>query len=166
MGNLSILISCWFWADFGIYILHIVFCLLSSYLAKTNVPRQARWSQISVPLLLFLSVFWTHHLLFAPLCLSFFCYRLVFLSLNNWLCVTKILLLKSCYSCLTRVFNVFSTSWKQVVDGRPLLRFHDVVPVGREQHALKPLVLVVVSVRVFRTFACGRAFGIIVLSTF
>ena len=60
----------------------------------------------------------------------------------------------------------FSTSWKQVVDGRPLLRFHDVVPVGCEQHALKPLVLVVVSVRVFRIFACGRAFGIIILSSF
>ena len=46
-------------------------------------------------------------------------------------------------------FYAISTSWEAAVSGRLLLRFHDVVSVGHEQHALQPLVLAGVSVRAF-----------------
>ena len=42
-------------------------------------------------------------------------------------------------------------------NGRLLLRLHDVVSVGCEQHAQQPLAMAVVGVNVFRTFARTRA---------
>ena len=51
---------------------------------------------------------------------------------------------------------------KQVVNGRLLLCFHDVVSVGCEQQALQPLALVVVSARAFRAVNYERVCGIIV----
>ena len=38
-----------------------------------------------------------------------------------------------------KLFHTFSTSRKPLVDGLLRLRFHDVVLVGREQHAPQPL---------------------------
>ena len=58
-------------------------------------------------------------------------------------------------------FNVFSTSRKRAVNGRLFLRFHDVVSVGREQHALQTVALAVVSVRVFCAVAHARVCGTI-----
>ena len=43
------------------------------------------------------------------------------------------------------------------------LHFHDVVSVGREQLALQPLALAVVSIRAFCTFIPTRVYGTIVL---
>jgi len=45
------------------------------------------------------------------------------------------------------------TSRKQLAKGQLLLRFHAVVAVVREQHALQPLALVVASVCIFRAVA-------------
>ena len=47
-----------------------------------------------------------------------------------------------------------------------ILRLHDAVPVGREQHALQPLALAVVGVRAFRAVAHARVCGVSVLSIF
>ena len=44
-----------------------------------------------------------------------------------------------------------------------ILRLHDAVPVGREQHALQPLALAVVGVRAFRAVAHARVYGVPVL---
>ena len=52
-----------------------------------------------------------------------------------------------------KLFNAVSTSRKQLVDGRLLLRLHHVVAVVRELHALQSLVLAVASVFVFRAVA-------------
>ena len=48
-----------------------------------------------------------------------------------------------------------------LLNPRCLLRFHNAVSVGREQHALQTLALVVVSVRVFRAVAHACAYGTI-----
>ena len=48
-----------------------------------------------------------------------------------------------------KLFNVVSTGRKPLVDGLLRLRFHDVVAVVREQHALQPLVQAVASLHVF-----------------
>ena len=53
-------------------------------------------------------------------------------------------------------------SWKQAVDGRLLLRFHDAVSACRKQHALQPLALTTVSVDVFHAVGRFRVHGIIV----
>ncbi len=58
-----------------------------------------------------------------------------------------------------KLFNAVFTSRKPLVNGPLLLRFHDVVSVGREQHGLQALALMVVSVRVFRTIAYARVYG-------
>ena len=52
-----------------------------------------------------------------------------------------------------KIFNAVSTSRKQLVDGRLLLRLHDVVAVVRELHALQSLALAATSVCVFRAVA-------------
>ena len=52
-----------------------------------------------------------------------------------------------------KLFNAVSTSRKQLVDGRLLLRLHHAVFVVREQHALQPLALPAASVCVFRAVA-------------
>ena len=52
-----------------------------------------------------------------------------------------------------KLFNAVSTSRKQLVDGRLLLRLHHAVFVVREQHALQPLALAAASVCVFRAVA-------------
>ena len=52
-----------------------------------------------------------------------------------------------------KLFNVVFTSRKPFVNGRLLLRFHDIVPIAREQHALQPLDLAVASLHVFRAIA-------------
>ena len=44
-----------------------------------------------------------------------------------------------------------------------ILRLHDAVPVGREQHALQPFALAVVGVRAFRAVAHARVYGVPVL---
>ena len=56
-----------------------------------------------------------------------------------------------------KLFNAVFTSRKPLVDGLLRLRFHDVVAVVREQHALQPLALAAASVCVFRAVAhsCG-----------
>ena len=51
------------------------------------------------------------------------------------------------------LFNTVSTSRKPLVDGRLLLRLHDVVAVVRELHALQSLALAAASVCVFRAVA-------------
>ena len=51
---------------------------------------------------------------------------------------------------------------KQVVNGRLLLCFHDVVSVGCEQQALQPLSPAVVSARAFRAVNHAHVCGIIV----
>ena len=52
-----------------------------------------------------------------------------------------------------KLFNAVSTSRKPLVDGRLLLRLHDVVAVVRELHALQSLALAAASVCVFRAVA-------------
>ena len=52
-----------------------------------------------------------------------------------------------------KLFNAVSTSRKQLVDGRLLLRLHHVVAVVRELHALQSLALAAASVCVFRAVA-------------
>ena len=52
-----------------------------------------------------------------------------------------------------KIFNAVSTSRKPLVDGRLLLRLHDVVAVVRELHALQSLALAATSVCVFRAVA-------------
>ena len=52
-----------------------------------------------------------------------------------------------------KIFNAVFTSRKQLVDGRLLLRLHDVVAVVRELHALQSLALAATSVCVFRAVA-------------
>jgi len=52
-----------------------------------------------------------------------------------------------------KAFQRCSTSCKLPIEGRLIPRFHDTVSVGREQHALQPLALAVVSVRGFRAVA-------------
>ena len=52
-----------------------------------------------------------------------------------------------------KLFNAVFTSRKLLVDGRLLLRLHDVVAVVSEQHALQPLALAAASVCVFRAVA-------------
>ena len=49
---------------------------------------------------------------------------------------------------------------KRLVDSRLLLLFHDVVLVGREQHAPQPFVLAVVNVRPFGVVAHLRVHAI------
>ena len=50
-------------------------------------------------------------------------------------------------------FKAISTSQKLAVNGRLLLRLHDIVSAACEQHALQPLVLAVVSEVVFCAIA-------------
>ena len=57
-----------------------------------------------------------------------------------------------------KLFNAVFTSRKPILDGLFRLRFHDVVAVVREQHALQPLALAVVSVSVFLAVAHSRLF--------
>ena len=57
-----------------------------------------------------------------------------------------------------KLFNAVFTSKKPLVDGLLRLRFHDVVAVVREQHALQPLALAIVSASVFLTVAHSRVF--------
>ena len=52
-----------------------------------------------------------------------------------------------------KVFQRCSSSCKLPIEGKLIPRFHDVVSIGREQHALQPLALAVVSVRTFRAVA-------------
>ena len=52
-----------------------------------------------------------------------------------------------------KIFNAVSTSRKPLVDGRLLLRLHDVVAVVRELHALQSLALAAASVCVCRAVA-------------
>ena len=52
-----------------------------------------------------------------------------------------------------KLFNAVSTSRKLLVDGLLLLPFHDVVLVGREQHAPQLLALAAVNVRPFGVVA-------------
>ena len=52
-----------------------------------------------------------------------------------------------------KLFNAVSTSRKQLVDGRLLLRLHHAVFVVRELHALQSLALAAASVCVFRAVA-------------
>ena len=52
-----------------------------------------------------------------------------------------------------KIFNAVSTSRKQLVDGRLLLRLHHAAFVVREQHALQSLALAAASVCVFRAVA-------------
>ena len=56
-----------------------------------------------------------------------------------------------------KLFNAVFTSRKPLVDGLLLLRFHDVVAVVREQHALQPLAPAAANVCVFLAVAhsCG-----------
>lgn len=61
-----------------------------------------------------------------------------------------------------KAFQRCSTSCKLPIEGRLIPRFHDTVSVGREQHALQPLALAVVSVRGFRAVAHARAYNTIV----
>ena len=49
-----------------------------------------------------------------------------------------------------KLFNVFSTSWKLVANGRLFLCLHNAVSVSRGQNALQPFALAVVSVHAFR----------------
>ena len=65
-----------------------------------------------------------------------------------------------------KVFQRCSSSCKLPIEGKLIPRFHDVVSVGREQHALQPLALAVVSVRGSRAVAHTRAYSTIVLSSF
>ena len=58
--------------------------------------------------------------------------------------------------------NARSTSWKPAADARLLLRLHDAVSAGREQCALQPLALAVVSVRIFRAVTHVCVYGTIV----
>ena len=60
-----------------------------------------------------------------------------------------------------KAFQRCSSSCKLPNEGRLIPRFHDTVSVGREQHALQPLALVVVSVRGFRAVAHARAYNTI-----
>ena len=57
-----------------------------------------------------------------------------------------------------KLFNAVFTSKKPLVDGLLRLRFHDVVAVVREQHALQPLALAAASVCVFLAVAHSRVF--------
>ena len=57
-----------------------------------------------------------------------------------------------------KLFNAAFTSRKPLVDGLLLLRFHDVVAVVREQHALQPLVQAVASLYVFCAVDHSRVF--------
>ena len=52
-----------------------------------------------------------------------------------------------------KLFNAVFTSRKPLVDGRLLLRLHDVVAVVRELHALQSLALAAASDCVFRAVA-------------
>ena len=57
-----------------------------------------------------------------------------------------------------KLFNAVFTSRKPLVDGLLRLRFHDVVAVVREQHALQPLALAAASVSVFLAVAHSCVF--------
>ena len=60
-------------------------------------------------------------------------------------------------------FNPCPTSWKLADHVRLLLRFHDAVSSGHEQHALQPLALAVASARIFRAVAQRLVCGLIVI---
>ena len=60
-----------------------------------------------------------------------------------------------------KAFQRCSSSCKLPIEGKLIPRFHDVVSIGREQHALQPLALAVVSVRVFRAVPHARAYNTI-----
>ena len=60
-----------------------------------------------------------------------------------------------------KLFNVFSTSWKLVADGRLFLCLHDAVSVSRGQYALQLLTLAVVSERAFRRRCHACLYGTI-----
>ena len=71
---------------------------------------------------------------------------------------------KTCLCFRRRLGGSYSMRSLQVeslaVDSRLLLLFHDVVLVGREQHAPQPLVLAVVNVRPFGVVAHLRVHAI------
>ena len=71
---------------------------------------------------------------------------------------------KTCLCFRRRLGGSYSMRSLQVeslaVNGRLLLLFHDVVLVGREQHAPQPLVLAVVNVRPFGVVAHLRVHAI------
>ena len=56
------------------------------------------------------------------------------------------------------LFNAVFTSWKPLVNGRLLQRFHGAASVGHEQAAPQQLALVVASVRAYRSVAHSRVF--------
>ena len=60
-------------------------------------------------------------------------------------------------------FNTCPTSWRPPANARLLLRFHDAVSSGHEQHALQPLARASVNARVFRDVAQRRVCGPIVI---
>ena len=60
-----------------------------------------------------------------------------------------------------KAFQRCSSNCKLPNEGRLIPRFHDAVSVGREQHALQPLALAVVSVRGFHAVAHARAYSTI-----
>ncbi len=61
-----------------------------------------------------------------------------------------------------KAFQRCSSSCKLPIEGKLIPRFHDTVSVGREQFALQPPPLAVVSVRGFRAVAHARAYNTIV----
>ena len=65
-----------------------------------------------------------------------------------------------------KVFQRCSSSCKLPIECRLIPRFHDTVSVGREQHALQPPPLAVVSVRGSRAVDHARTYSTIILSIF